>query len=262
MGAYDTTKMEFIKVQDMDNYKLERIEYQGTNQIVLDQTTLACTGGTITGKIILQGAGGWAAADIIPGHDGEGNNYYLSTDDVMRPRNGHGAAVTNFSISVPANTADTPINWEVAFEDDLDAWHRAYFTQETCNTASTLTLTPAATTVAARAGSTTLTLTAVRITGLTITPNVEWATVSQNGDTITVTYPKNQTTTARTATITARGTGVEGEMTETATITQNGLGQITTNTNEVVLDWNQTTGATFTITTDDDWTTTITDNTI
>ena len=105
-------------------------------------------------------------------------------------------------------------------------------------------------------------MTAVRVTDITVTSSAEWATITQNGNTITVSYPKNTTTTARTATITVRGTGVEEEMTATATITQNGLGQITTNTNEVVLDWNQTTGATFTITTDDDWTTTIIDNTI
>lgn len=266
MGAYDTTKMEFIKVQDMNNYKLEKIEYQGTNQIVLDQTTLACTGGTITGKIILQGAGGWAAADIIPGHDGEGNNYYLSTDDVMRPRNGHGAAVTNFSISVPANTADTPINWEVAFEDDLDAWHRAYFTQETCNTASTLTLTPAASTGYSPASSITLTLNAVRITGLTITSNAEWATITRNENEITVTYTKNNTTTARTAVITARGTGVEGEMTATATLRQNGLGQVTVSPTTLEFDWiidgvGSVASKNVNITTNDEWTSFINDNT-
>lgn len=260
--SFDTTKMEFIKVQDMDNYKLEQIQYQGHNQLVLDSSTLACTGGNMTGKMILQSAGGWFAGDVIPGVDGDGHNYYLETAQVMTPHTGRGQTVSTFRIAVPANTGDTPITWTLGVEDDFDVWYHASFVQETCNTGSTLTLSPTAITVGARAGSTALTMTAVRVTDITVTSSAEWATITQNGNTITVSYPKNTTTTARTATITVAGTGVEGDMTATATITQNGLGQITTNTNEVVLDWNQTTGATFTITTDDDWTTTIIDNTI
>lgn len=266
MASYDTTKMEFIKVQDMDNYKLDRIEYQGVNQIILDQSTLACTGGTITGKIILQVGGGWAASDVISGVDGEGNRHDLSTDDVMVPRSGHGVPVTHFTITVPANTGDTPINWEVAFEDDLDAWHRAYFTQETCNTGSTLTLTPASITGTSTASSATYTLNAVRISGLTITSNAEWATVTRNNNIITVSYTKNNTTNARTATITATGTGTEGEMTATATLKQKGLGQITINPTALEFDWiiddvGSVASKDVKITTNDEWTSSINDNT-
>lgn len=265
MGSYDTTKMEFIKVQDMNNYKLERIEYQGTNQIILDQTTLACTGGTITGKVILQGAGGWFASDVIGGVDTLGNRYYLNTDDVMRPRGGHGE-VTNFTITVPANSGDYPITWTVAFEDDVDAWHRASFVQDTCNTASTLTLTPTANTVYSPASSITLTLTALRISDLEITSNVEWATVTRNDGEVTVSYTKNNTTTARTAVITAKGTGVEGEMTATATLRQNGLGQVTVSPTTLEFDWiingvGSVASKNVNITTNDEWTSSINDNT-
>lgn len=259
IGSYDTTKMEFIKVQDMNNYKLDRIEYQGTNQIILDQNTLVCTGGTITGKIILQGGGGWAASEVISGVDGEGNSHYLESADAMNPNHGRGE-ITNFTLTVPANTGDTPITWTVAFEDDADIWYRAYFTQETCNTASTLTLTPASTTVNSPASFITLMLTAERITGLSITSNVEWTTVTRNGTAVTVTYTKNSGTTPRTATITATGTGVEGTMTARATITQLAAGNITVNPNTVIIDWNDQGPKSFNITTNDDWTSEITDN--
>ena len=259
MGSYDTTKMEFIKVQDMNNYKLDKIEYQGTNQIILDQSTLACTGGTITGKIILQGGGGWAASEVISGVDGEGNSHYLESADAMNPNHGRGE-ITNFTLTVPANTGDTPITWTVAFEDDFDVWYRAYFTQETCNTASTLTLTRASTTVNSPASFITLMLTAERITGLSITSNVEWATITRNGTAVTVTYTKNSGTTPRTATITATGTGVEGTMTARTTITQLAAGNITVNPNTVIIDWNDQGPKSFNITTNDDWTSEITDN--
>ena len=264
LGAYDTTKMEFIKVQDMDNYKLEKIEYQGFNQIVLDQNTLACTGGTITGKIILQGGGNWVASDIIGGEDAEGNQYYLESATAMVPNSGSGN-ITEFTLTVPASTADTPINWSVAFEDDLDVWHKAYFTQETCNTASTLTLTPATTTVSAPASSATLTVTAIRITGITVTSNAAWATVTRDGNVITISYTKNNTTTARTATITVKGTGVEGEMTATATLQQNGLGQVSVSPTTLEFDWvvdgvSGVASKTINVTTNDDWSSTINDN--
>lgn len=265
IGSYDTTKMEFIKVQDMNNYKLDRIEYQGTNQIILDQSTLACTGGTITGKIILQGGGGWAASDAIGGVDGEGNKHYLESADAMNPNHGSGE-ITNFTLTVPANTGDTPITWTVAFKDDVDAWHRASFVQDTCNTGSTLTLTPASTTVNSTASSATLTLNAIRITGLTITSNAEWATVTRNENVVTVSYAKNSTTNARTATITATGTGVEGEMTATATLRQNGLGQVTVSPATLEFDWiidgvGGEPSKTVNITTNDEWTSSINDNT-
>lgn len=265
IGSYDTTKMEFIKVQDMNNYKLDRIEYQGTNQIILDQSTLACTGGTITGKIILQGGGGWAASDAIGGVDGEGNKHYLESADAMNPNHGSGE-ITNFTLAVPANTGDTPITWTVAFKDDVDAWHRASFVQDTCNTGSTLTLTPASTTVNSTASSATLTLNAIRITGLTITSNAEWATVTRNENVVTVSYTKNSTTNARTATITATGTGVEGEMTATATLRQNGLGQVTVSPTTLEFDWiidgvGGEPSKTVNITTNDEWTSSINDNT-
>ena len=265
IGSYDTTKMEFIKVQDMNNYKLDRIEYQGTNQIILDQSTLACTGGTITGKIILQGGGGWAASDAIGGVDGEGNKHYLESADAMNPNHGSGE-ITNFTLTVPANTGDTPITWTVAFKDDVDAWHRASFVQDTCNTGSTLTLTPASTTANSTASSATLTLNAIRITGLTIASNAEWATVTRNENVVTVSYTKNSTTNARTATITATGTGVEGEMTATATLRQNGLGQVTVSPATLEFDWiidgvGGEPSKTVNITTNDEWTSSINDNT-
>ena len=182
----------------------------------------------------------------------------------MVPNSGSGNT-TEFALTVPASTADTPINWSVAFEDDLDVWHKAYFTQETCNTASTLTLTPASTTVSAPASSTTFTVTAIRITGITVSSNTAWATVTRDGNVITVSYTKNNTTTARTATITVKGTGVEGEMTATATLQQNGLGQLSVSPTTLEFDWvaNGVSGVaskTINVTTNDDWSTEINDN--
>ena len=127
--AYDTTKMEFIKVQDIENYKLERIEYQGRNELILDSGTVHYSGGTITGKVILQGAGGWTGADYLRGTDEEGNAYYLDMASVMSPWHGTGQAVTPFTITVPANTGQTRITWDVQIIDDYDIRYWASFVQ-------------------------------------------------------------------------------------------------------------------------------------
>ena len=259
-ASFDTTKMEFIKVQDVDNYKLERIEYQGHNELVISTDTIPCTGGTARGYMFEQSAGGWFGGDWILGVDGEGNNHYLETSQVMHPSTGRGEYITNFTIDVPANSGDTPITWTVVVEDDFDNQYRATFVQETCNTASTLTLTPTANTVYSPASSITLTLTEQRITGLTVTSNSAWATVSVDGTAVTVTYTKNTGNTQRTATITATGQGTEGAMTATATITQLAPGNIAVSPNTVIIDWNDQGPKSFNITTHDDWTSEITDN--
>lgn len=260
-GSFDTTKMEFIKVLDMDNYKLDQIEYQGSNYIQLDQNTLDCTGGTITGTMYLQSAGGWFAGDYLTGVDSNGDYHYLESAEVMSPYSGRGQTETTFVITVPANDTDYPITWTVGVEDDFDVWYKAYFTQETCNTASTLTISPTATTVGTQASSTTFTVTEVHITGLTYTSDADWLTLEYDDGTLTATYTANETATARTATITLSGTGVEGEMTATATLTQNGLGEIATNYETIYFDYDETgTTESFQVITDDNWTSTIEDN--
>ena len=261
-ASFDTCKMTFIKVQDVDNYKLARIVYNGSNSIEMTDTEIGCAGGSVHGIVRMQSAGAWAATDYIKGVDGNGNQTLLESNQVMSPYTGNGATATTFTITVPQNTGDTPITWEVKVRDSEDNQYSATFVEETCNTGSTLSLSPAATTVGARSGNTSLTITAVRVTGITVSDDADWVTVSVNGNNVTVGYTKNTTTTARTATITVSGTGVEGPISATATLTQNGLGQINTNTNEVTLEWNQTSGGTFNITTDDDWISIINDNTI
>lgn len=150
-ASFDTTKMEFIKVQSIDNYKLDKISYEGNNEIVLDDDLVDCSGGTITGTIYMQGAGGWAATDWITGEDEQGNHYSLATADYMDPIVGRGDSATTFTITVPAYSGFTPITWTVAIEDDFNNWYRAEFMQSACNTGKAISLSPSAATIPATA---------------------------------------------------------------------------------------------------------------
>lgn len=259
-ASFDTCKMEFIKVQDMDNYKLDRITYNGSNSIIMTDTVLACTGGTVRGVVNMQGAGGWFASDYIGGVDGEGNSYYLESAQVMSPSTGRGQTSTSFRITVPASTADTPITWTVRVVDDFDNRYTATFVQKTCNTGSTLDILPTAVTVSSWAGSTSFGVLAERVTGVTYSTDADWVTLTSGFQSLTASYTNNTTTTARTATITATGLGVEGTITATATLTQRGLGPVEVSPTAVTIDYDDTSAHRIQVDSFDNWTSTINDN--
>lgn len=260
VGSFDTTKMEFIKVQDPENYKLEKIEYQGHNELVITTLTVPCTGGTVEGYMFEQSAGGWFAADVIVGEDGLGNRYYLDTSEVMQPTTGRGQYISNFTIEIPENEGNSTITWTLGVEDDFDNSYFATFTQEPCYVPSTLTIVPTATTVNTYAGTAVFTIIYSNVSDILVLSDSLWATPTRNGNTITVAYPNNTTATARTATITVTGTGSDGPISASATITQNGLGNIVLTPNYIDIDYDNTGNTSFNITTDDDWSSTINDN--
>lgn len=258
-ASFDTCKMEFIKVQDMNNYKLDRIKYNGYSNIEMTESEIGCEGGVVHGIVRMQGNGIWFAGQYVDGVDGNGEHTYLESSQVMSPYTGSGAT-TAFQITVPANNKDVPITWNVWIEDEYYNWYGTSFVQNTCDTGSTLYLTPTATTVYSPNGTTGLTITAVRVSGLTVSSNASWCTASVTGNIVELIYQKNSGTTQRTATITLSGTGTEGPITATAILVQEGIGDIRANTNQIVYDWNETGNKTVSVWTNDDWTSSINDN--
>ena len=233
-ASFDTTKMEFIKVQDMEDYKLEKIEYQGHNELILDEHQIGCSGGTITGRMILQGAGGWFATDFITGVDGHGQHYQLDSYQAMVPHSGRGQTETIFQVTVPGNSGDTPITWTVAVEDDFDIWYRDSFIQDTCAVPPTpsgdtsgdtiyIILTPSAQSVSQLATAATIAyqISGGTLTNFGITCNEGWAAATiGSGNVINIQMMQNSTPYDRTAYITASGMSSSGAVTSTATVRQ------------------------------------------
>lgn len=258
-ASFDTTKMEFIKVQDMNNYKLTKIEYHGSNSVSFNETNISCDSGTVTGTVYLQTGGRWDAANLF-GIDGYGNYTQLDTSTHVHPESGSGFTST-FTVTVPQNTGDTIMTWTVAIiPSGAGRTYNASFTQETCNTASTLYLTPASNTVYSPASSISLDYTAVRVSGLSVSSNAAWATPTISGNKVVVSYTKNTGSTDRTAVIQLTGTGTEGAISASATIVQKARGSVTTNKNQIVFDWNETGEKSLSVWTNDDWTSSINDN--
>lgn len=259
VGSFDTTKMEFIKVQDMDNYKLDRIDYFGNNGIVLNQSTIACGAGSVTGVVRVQGGGRWSAGEYITGRDGDGNTYRLASDTHMTPYSGN-AETTNFTVSVPANTGDTSIVWTVSIFVNYTQTYRATFTQMTCDTGSSISISPADRSVNSPSGTTTYSVSSNRVSNIQVSSDSNWATAVLSNGTVTVTYSKNTTAYDRQATITVSGMGDDGLITDTATLTQYGIGNIYVNPEDLVFEYNDNSTKTLALTSGDEWTTTINDN--
>lgn len=115
-----TTQCEFIKVQDVDNYKLDEITPAGVETLTLSKYTVARTGETITGIVYLQAGGDWFSTDgsgVITGYDEDGNRY--TSEGALRPYRGNGVT-SNITVTFPASTAQTPITWNVCIEDGFD----------------------------------------------------------------------------------------------------------------------------------------------
>lgn len=132
LGSSDTTRLEFIKVIDVDNYKLNRINYQGENYLVLYNNSVPCSGGTISGKVVLQSSQStWRATDNLLGYDAFGNAHYHISEDIMSPWRGTGT--TNFTINIPESEANSPITWYIRVRDDYQTLKPfGYVRQEEC----------------------------------------------------------------------------------------------------------------------------------
>ena len=128
MSSFNTTKMEFIKVQDMTNYELSAITYFGSFEIIFDQAQVNCSAQTVTGKVINQSGSLWEFDDVFGYYDGDEHWKGFDTVDYVTPTTGIGE-VTNFSIQIPANSGDTKLNWQICLEDSRDNHICGYFEQ-------------------------------------------------------------------------------------------------------------------------------------
>ena len=220
----------FIKVKDTNAYTLSAITDTGIENIVLNQDRIGQAGGTITGTIYLQSGGRWFSNDSsgnITGRDASGNTYYLS--GALTPFTGSGES-TQISITVPANDGANQIVWEVRVEDDFDNALVATFVQEMRSIASLQFVSgTSSTNLTKNSGVANLYyqyyFRPIGAPSPTMTYEGDWIRPTNytgpNPKQIKVYYDANDTTSARTATITINAIGSNGEtLTDVATLTQ------------------------------------------
>lgn len=236
MSSFEPTKCEFIKVNDRDNYKLDKIDSIGEFEIILDQNVIGYQGGTITGRVLEQSNAAWYVSDSIKTTDGDGTIRYYDSYDIMTPISGRGLS-TEIAINVPPYSGSTPLTWEIGIEDGFDMWHFATFTQQT-NGQGYINIVPPSQTIRYNASGTTYTVSTTNIVGnLSVEDNAEWVTAILSGDTLSATVATNNSEVIRQALITLNGTDRNGNtVSKSAVLTQNGNG-IYTNVNQLTFDY-------------------------
>lgn len=163
VSSYDTTQMEFIKVQDLNNYKVAKIEPTGDWYIKLNASTIGAEGGTITGVVYYQSGLNWAWSDYLSyeSEDGTVKGSVLPCD-IINPCTSTTGTV-NITITVPANTTGKALKWTLSAENSIDEWAFAYITQSAEAVPTDIKVTP--TTIYFDNDSTTATNLTVSTTG-------------------------------------------------------------------------------------------------
>lgn len=127
VNSLDTTLCEFIKVQDLSNYDVNRIYYGGDFYVILNTNTIGYAGGSLGGTIFKQDGGRWWVAETFSATDGT-NTYTWPSEDYIHPQTGSGAQ-TSITIDVPYNNKGVPLTYTLGFIDGNDNWIHCYWTQ-------------------------------------------------------------------------------------------------------------------------------------
>ena len=236
LASYEPTLMEFIKVQDMDNYKLDAITGEGHKQIILNQTEVPHTGGTVTGSVELQVGGNWYFRDYVTIVDNLGNIRTAATEYYANITSGNGTS-TNFTLTIPANLTDKQYVWTICADQNDDEFFCASFTQRNNGTGS-ITITPSTKYISANTTSTTFSLSMLNISNPYTTSSAAWLSGNISGNNLIVTTSENTTLSQRTGTIWVNGYDGDNELVmANCTIVQSGVTAYITNPGDKYLEY-------------------------
>lgn len=115
VSSYETTKMEFVKVQDLNNYQFQYIDNQGNFYIRLKQDKIGAEGGVVEGYMYAQDMGFLEIEGVVVEY-ADGTTEYLPAEDCIDNPSGEG--YVNFRFTAPANLTEM----ERRFKFTLPKW--------------------------------------------------------------------------------------------------------------------------------------------
>lgn len=270
VSSFDTTEVEFIKVQDTNNYKLTRIDYTGALQVLIDSgVPVPHTGGTVQGRVVQQSTTEhWAFDDIIVATYSNGTTEYLTVgyDIGLTPTTGMGVS-TNFTLTVPANASAVSRTFTLRAEDSDDNPAFGYVTQEGDNSPY-LDFAPQSKNVTVGINAQTYVLYFVaeniRPNSVTVTSNspvwVDVVSVDEATSAITLSVSASTMGGLRTAQLTINGIGVNGAVVNNQTLFKQEGSDIDIDFPSVTFNYNETGTNRIQIITSSQWTATINDS--
>ena len=258
------TKFEFIKVQDIEDYSLEKIVREGSMRIVLNQKEISYAGGPITGYVYVEDGDPWAFADVFTYYDNTGTPHYVDAASMVTPFSGRGI-YTNFTLNVPENELPISLDWDISLAkyvwETIGKRVYATFTQGP-DRRSYIRFSPTEKTVDFTSQNITLDFSIKNILTDTLTLRVG---DNLYGQTLDIPNRKakfniyRNTGDARTTTVTLSGTDINGDtITATATIHQKS-DALTVSPSAIVLDYDANSTGTIGVTTESSYTITIED---
>lgn len=268
VATYDASPVEFIKIQDVNNYKLDEISYLGGLKIIWDSDAdMPHTGGTKTGRVVQQSStgtwGGRVGGQIFGCYD---DLSIQCLEGSFTPSTGTGFE-TAISVSIPENEQPYPANWKIILDDGDGGLHYAYFTQEGDNSPY-IDFTPESKGVEVPANTTAYTLhfdyVNCRPDTITVSSNsTTWCQVSSvdvNTKTITLALSASTMGMLRTAQLTINAIGINGAVVNNQTLFKQQGTDIDIDFDRVDFDYNSTGTNRVHIITSSEWTATINDS--
>ncbi len=225
LNTNTTTLCEFIKVQDMNNYTLQRITKVGRTVLNI-ATEIGSSGGTLTGTMVSQNSSErWAFEDTGKIYVGDGSEQSIWTSQYVSPMTGTGIE-TYVRINIPANTSEYSRTFHFSYVGSDDE-HISVDILQAGKLVSKLYFEPSSYRRNASAGTMGLTFVAENMitSSLTVSKDVSWlGTPSISGTSrVLITNEQNSTTESRTGYVTIQGTGADGlGIQAIAAITQSG----------------------------------------
>ena len=204
ISSFGTTEMEFIKVQDINNY--DSIQYSNCPIVEdrFEQHYIDNTGGTITGIIyVSDGSKLSIAQDGIRVLYSNGTEETWNPQGIVDPIYPYGAINIEITLTIPANTSIYARTITLPIEDECDNFHYVVFTQG--GQEASASIQPTSISFTDMGGNQTLTITDTSNHGWTISSSNPWITLSATGGTgsgtVTVTAAANEGSSARTASL-------------------------------------------------------------
>ena len=157
ISSFGTTEMEFIKVQDINNY--DSVQYSNCPIVEdrFEQHYLDHTGGTITGIIyVSDGSKLSIAQDGIRVLYSDGTEETWNPQGIVDPIYPYGAINIEIKLAIPANTSIYARTITLPIEDACDNFHYIVITQESAWSGATIS--PTSLSFADSGGTGTLTI--------------------------------------------------------------------------------------------------------
>lgn len=157
ISSFGTTEMEFIKVQDINNY--DSVQYSNCPIVEdrFEQHFISYTGGTITGIIYVSDGSGLAIGqDGVPVRYSDGTEETWNPQGIVDPIYPSGAINVEVTLTIPANTSIYARTITLPIEDACDNFHYIAITQESAWSGATIS--PTSLSFADSGGTGTLTI--------------------------------------------------------------------------------------------------------